>query len=155
MGTEKKIFAFTMCIAIFFSWVFTPAVNAKDSHPDTEKVSVADAGKNPLIEEMELLDGVFREVVSGVAIGDGEQVHKALQSMHGAMEKTHEGVHEGTVEIPKNANREEEFIQMDKTFHRDLERLAQAAHQNDWQGMLSITKSLLDMCVQCHREFRE
>lgn len=155
MGTGKKIFAFTMCIAMFIPWVFPSAADAGDGHHRSEKVSVADAGETPLIEEMELLDGVFREVVSGVAVGDGEQVHKALQSMHGAMEKTHEGVHEGTVKIPKNADREEEFIQMDKTFHRDLERLAQAAHQNDWQGMLSITKSLLDMCVQCHREFRE
>src|SRR5512143_1089550 len=60
------------------------------------------AGTNPLIEEMVLLDSVFCKVVSAVALGDGARVHTALESMHGAMEKTHEGVHAGMVTLPKN-----------------------------------------------------
>jgi len=111
-------------------------------------------GGNPLIEEMVALDGVFRDVVSGVAMGDGHRVHMALEKMHGTMEKTHEGVNHGTVTLKKNANRMSEFVEQDKQFHGKLEDLARSAHKNDSSAMLSLTKELLDRCIKCHREFR-
>jgi cytochrome c556 len=114
----------------------------------------ADGQGNPLIEEMVILDKVFRDVVSGVAVGDGEAVHKALHAMHGTMEKTHEGVHAGAVKIPRNADRIEEFVALDKRFHQDLEALAHAAHAHDQEKMLGLTKQLLDACVRCHQRFR-
>ncbi|MBS1234600.1 MAG: hypothetical protein H6R43_316, partial [Nitrospirae bacterium] len=40
-----------------------------------------DAGGNPLIEEMLILDDVFRRVVSAVSLGQGEKVHAALESL--------------------------------------------------------------------------
>ncbi|MBS1128095.1 MAG: hypothetical protein H6Q96_475 [Nitrospirae bacterium] len=109
---------------------------------------------NPLIEEMVALDAVFRDVVSGVAMGDGKRVHEALEKMHGTMEKTHEGVRHGTVTLKKNANRLKEFVEQDKEFHGKLEELAKAVHRNDGNAMLSLTKALLDGCVRCHRDFR-
>ena len=101
------------------------------------------------------LDTVFRDVVSAVALGDNERVHQSLESMHGTMEKTHKGVHEGSVVIPKNANHVKEFEKMDREFHERLESLATAAHSNDQKKMLRLTKQLLDGCVQCHRMFRK
>ena len=109
---------------------------------------------NPLIEEMIALDAVFRDVVSGVAMSDGRRVHEALETMHGTMEKTHEGVKHGSVTLKKNANRLSEFVEQDKQFHGKLEDLARAAHKNDVNAMLSLTKELLDRCVKCHRDFR-
>lgn len=111
-------------------------------------------GENPLLDEMVKLDAVFRDVVSGVSLGNGARVHDALEAMHGTMEKTHEGVHHGTVVIPKNADRVKEFVALDKQFHQRLEALAHAAHKNDQNAMVKITKELLDGCVQCHRMFR-
>jgi cytochrome c556 len=111
-------------------------------------------GANPLIDEMAALDAVFREVVSGVALGDGRRVHEALAQMHGTMEKTHEGVHRGTVTLRKNADRLKDFVAQDRQFHGRLEELAKAAHQNDQGAMLSLTKDLLDRCAACHRDFR-
>jgi len=113
------------------------------------------AGPNPLVSEMIILDRVFQQVVSAVALGNGAKVENALEAMHGTMEKTHEGVHEGTVRIPKNASREKEFVEMDKAFHANLERLADAGQKNDQARMLSLTKTLLEGCVNCHREFRK
>lgn len=110
---------------------------------------------NPLIEEMVTLDGVFRDVVSAVALGDGERALKALESMHGAMEKTHEGVHAGVVTLPRNNGRVKEFIAMDKQFHKRLEALADASRSNDQKKMLGLTKQLLDRCVLCHQMFRK
>ena len=112
------------------------------------------AGANPLIEEMRTLDAVYREVVSAVALGDSTRVHKALESMHGTMEKTHEGVRAGTVAIPRNAARVKDFVNMDKEFHEKLEALAHAALRNNQKEMLRTTKLLLDKCVQCHQVFR-
>ena len=111
--------------------------------------------KNPLMEEMIILDGVFRDVVSAVSLGDGAKVHSALEAMHGTMEKTHEGVHAGTVKVPRNSDRLDEFVRMDKEFHGNLEALAHAAHADDQQTMLNLTKKLLDGCVSCHRIFRK
>jgi hypothetical protein len=112
-------------------------------------------GGNPLIEEMVALDAVFRDVVSAVAVSDSNRVHEALEKMHGTMEKTHEGVKHGSVTLKKNANRMSEFVAQDKQFHGKLEDLARAAHKNDSNAMLSLTKELLDRCVTCHTDFRQ
>jgi len=121
------------------------------SHAHGETLS----GPNPLINEMVILDHAFQQVVSAVALGDGAKVEKALETMHGTMEKTHEGVHEGTVRLPKNARRQREFVEMDKEFHRDLEKLSEAGRSNNQAKMLSLTKTLLEGCVNCHRDFRK
>jgi hypothetical protein len=131
-----------------------PVVSAMHDHGQM-KTAPAASGANPLIEEMVRLDEVFRDVVSAVALGDGERAHKALESMHGAMEKTHEGVHAGTVRIPKNADKVEEFVRMDKEFHDKLESLAQASHKNDVKNMVLLTQQLIDECVRCHSMFRK
>ncbi len=110
---------------------------------------------NPLIEEMLTLDSVFRNIVSAVALADAEKVQKAMAPMHGAMEKTHEGIPAGTVTLPKNAARIKEFVERDRRFHEMLEALDRAAGHNHQQEMLRITKQLLDGCVQCHRTFRK
>ncbi len=127
----------------------------QDAHRHLHNEKQIPSGKNPLIEEMVILDRVFREVVSAVSLGDGARVQTALESMHGTMEKTHEGVHSGSVRIPRNSDRLDEFLQMDKEFHGNLEALAQAGHAGDQQTMLVLTKKLLDGCVTCHRTFRK
>jgi len=113
------------------------------------------AAPNPLIEEMLILDSVFRDIVSAVALADAKKVQKAMEPMHGAMEKTHEGIHAGTVTLPKNAARLNEFVERDSKFHEMLEALDRAAGHSHQQEMLRITKQLLDGCVQCHRTFRK
>lgn len=141
-------------VVILSLFVLPTVVFCQEHHVHDAGTAPAGQGDNPLIEEMVKLDAVFREVVSGVSLGDGARVHQALEAMHGAMEKTHEGVHHGTVKIPKNSGRIKEFTDLDKKFHAGLETLATAAHKNDQQAMLKLTKELLDGCVQCHRRFR-
>jgi cytochrome c556 len=71
------------------------------------------------------------------------------------MEKTHEAVHKGAVHIPRNADRIQEFLKMDKQFHTDLDSLAAAAAKNDAKTMLDLAKKLMDGCVSCHQKFRK
>lgn len=146
-----------LCAGLFIALTLT--AGAGDEHQGKEHErkhgsSAKGASANPLIEEMQVLDGVYREVVSAVSLGDGERVEHALHSMHGTMEKTHEGVHHGTVKLTKNADKLETFVKMDKEFHGKLEKLAAAAKKNDQQGMLALSKGLLDGCVKCHGMFR-
>ena len=114
-----------------------------------------DGGINPLIEEMRQLDKVFSDIVSGVALGDGARVRAAVESLHGSMEKTHEGLHAGKVTIAKNPKRVNDFVRMDKEFHGRLEMLAHAADRNNQRRMLTLTKQLLEGCVSCHQTFRQ
>jgi cytochrome c556 len=129
-------------------------VSAQEHHMHDTASSPAVHSDNPLIDEMVKLDAAFRDVVSGVSLGDGTRVHQALKAMHGTMEKTHEGMHRGIVKVPKNPARVKEFVDLDEKFHAKLETLSIVAQKNDQQAMLKLTKELLDKCVQCHRTFR-
>ncbi|MBI5492306.1 MAG: cytochrome c [Deltaproteobacteria bacterium] len=120
-----------------------------------KKAAAATATGNPLLEEMFALDSAFKEVVSGVALGDGPRVLKAIETLHGKREKTVEALHSGEVKPPKNADKMKEFEGLDSEFHSDLETLAAAASKNDTGAMVSTTKKLLDGCVNCHKTFRE
>lgn len=111
--------------------------------------------RNPLIEEMQQLDSSFKEIVSAVVVGDGARVHKAIEAMHGRMEKTQEAVHSGEVKIPKNPGRVKEFVALDREFHSNLEKLAHSAEAENRQKMLMYTKKLIDGCVRCHNTFKK
>lgn len=140
-----------MKAVIFSVLVATPFVAGAAEHGHHE---TTDAGPGALVEEMRALDAVFREVVSAVAIGDGHRVHKALETMHGKMEKTQEALHKGEVALRKNADRAEEFEKMDRDFHERLATLGRAAERGDIASMTAVTKKLLSSCVACHERFR-
>ena len=142
-------------LGVVLSLMILPVLGSgQERHKHDTATSPSGQSDNPLLDEMMKLDTAFRDVVSGVSRGDGARVHQALEAMHGTMEKTQEGVHRGTVKVPKNATRMKEFVDLDKKFHAKLETLSMAAHENDQQAMLKLTKELLDNCVQCHRTFR-
>ena len=146
-----------LCAGIFITLTFTAGAgeNHEGKEHNHDHASPSKGGGNsPLLEEMQILDNVFREVVSAVALGEGRRVEQALQSMHGTMEKTHEGVHHGTVKLAKNADKLETFVQMDREFHGGIEKLEAAAKKNDQLAMVTLSKGLLDNCVKCHRMFR-
>ena len=132
-----------------------PALVDADSGAPAVPPSAPTSAPNPLIEEMRTLDVAFRSIVSAVALDDAGGTRTAIASLHGTMEKTHEGIHAGTVVVPKNRDRLPEFIKRDHKFHEMLEALDRAAERNHSQEMLRITKLLLDGCVQCHRVFRK
>jgi cytochrome c556 len=144
-----------LCLGIALSLMVLPVlVSGQEHYTHDTTTSPSSNSDNPLVDEMVKLDAAFRDVVSGVSLGDGARVHQALEAMHGTMEKTHEGMRHGMVKVPKNAARVKEFVDMDKKFHARLETLSTVAHKNDQQAMLKLTKELLDNCVQCHRTFR-
>jgi cytochrome c556 len=149
----------TLHLALFVAVLFLAAIPrlAFSQHPANSHLSDAatvQTGANPLIEEMTLLDRAFRDIVSAVSLGDTAAVHKALEPLHGTMEKTHNGVRAGRVTLRRNAGRIKEFKTMDLAFHAKLEALSRAAQHKNNKEMLRITKLLLEGCVQCHSKFR-
>lgn len=140
---------------LLFSGIPTLAFSQQPAHsPHSQNTATAQSGANPLIEEMMVLDHAFRDIVSAVSLGDAGAVRKALEPMHGTMEKTHTGVREGRVTLCKNAARITEFKRMDLAFHAKLEALDRAAYHKNQKEMLRITKLLLEGCAQCHAKFR-
>ncbi len=149
------------CAVIKSTWIFaiisalvlaaaTIAVSAEHKH----HAPAGKNGANALVDEMRKLDAAFREIVSGVALGDGHRVHMAIEPLHGTMEKTQGALHHGDIKLRKNPQDVKVFEKMDRDFHKDLEALAQAAQKNDAKRMNELTKKLLDGCVSCHNSFR-
>jgi len=141
--------------ALFLIAGFPAAASVASEQQHHVHASAQPAPSNPLVEEMTALDAAFRNIVSAVALGDTEKVLGSIESLHGAMEKTRDGMHAGTVILPKNASRIKEFTERDARFHAKLEALDRATRRNNRREMLRITKQLLDGCVQCHQTFRK
>lgn len=145
----KSTWIFALISALVLA-AATLAVSAEHRH----HAAADHAGQNALVEEMRKLDAAFREIVSAVALGDGHRVHSAIETLHGAMEKTQDALQHGEVKLRKNAQDVKVFEKMDSDFHKDLESLAAAAHKNDTRRMSELTKKLLDGCVSCHKSFK-
>ena len=150
----KRTLAAASVAAAALALLFSSSTPLRAEHKHSPEVQER-SGANPLIEEMRRLDTVFKEIVSGVALGDGVRVHRAIETMHGAREKTEEALHAGEIKPPKNSGKLEKFEMMDKEFHGDLEKLAEAASKDDRTGMLRLTKKLMDGCVRCHAAYRK
>ena len=162
-------FAAALACLLFVPALSTAAEHGHSSHHKGQEITApADSSavipekepahgwtRNPLVEEMRQLDSSFREIVSAVALGDGGRVHKAIEIMHGRMERTQEAIHSGEVKVPRNPGRVKEFIALDREFHSNLERLAHSAEADNRPKMLLYTKKLMDGCVKCHTVFKK
>ncbi|MBN2654428.1 MAG: cytochrome c [Nitrospirae bacterium] len=127
---------------------------SKEQAELSQPAAVASEPDSALIQEMLTLDSAFKEIVSAVALQSSDRVLKAIEPMHGTMEKTHEAVKSGNVTIRKNQKKIATFIQMDKSFHANLASLEAAAKKNNQKLMASTTKKLFDGCISCHQMFR-
>lgn len=155
----KNLVKFTGLVIVALYLMTSGADSAEHNHADPkhhEKAATqASVNPLPLVEEMRMLDAAFREIVSGVAVGDGPRVLSAIETLHGSMEKTQHALHTGEVKLPRNPQKIKEFENFDKEFHGELEALAKAAERDDGKMMASFTKRLLDGCLRCHGEFRK
>ena len=152
---KKLLQSALLCVAaslLMTAWANSAEHNHAE-HKRHEKAAIGPA--NALIDEMRALDSAFRDIVSGVAAGDGPKVLSAIETLHGSMEKTQRALHAGEVKLPRNPQKMKEFEKFDKEFHKELEALARAAERDDAKMMAAIAKRLLDGCVRCHGEFRK
>lgn len=156
-GEMKNLIKLAGLVIVALYLMTSSAGSAEHNHANHEhhEKAATKASVNPLVEEMRVLDAAFREIVSGVVVGDGPRVLSAIETLHGSMEKTQHALHAGKVKLPRNPQKIKEFENFDKEFHGELEALAKAAERDDGKMMASFTKRLLDGCLRCHGEFRK
>lgn len=156
-GKMKNLIKLSGLVIVALCLMTAGAGSAEHNHANSKhhEKAATQPSANPLIEEMRALDAAFREIVSGVAVGDGHRVLSAIETLHGSMEKTQHALHAGEIKLPRNPQKVKEFEKFDKEFHGELEALAKAAERGDGKMMASFTKRLIDGCVMCHGEFRK
>lgn len=142
-------------LLLCFLGILVQSVAGPPNDPQKAQNPQAAMAQNSLRDGMLALDSGFRDVVSAVALGDGEKVLTAARAMHDAREKTAEGLRAGTVVLRKNAQRDKEYLDMDRRFHDKLEALERAARHTNQREMQRITHLLLSGCVNCHKIFRK
>ena len=67
---------------------------------------------------------------------------------------TEKALHEKKVELPKNGDKLELFVKMDKTFHGKLKKLLGTARKKDREAITESAHEILDGCIECHTMFR-
>ena len=110
---------------------------------------------NSLVAEMTMLHSFMRGMVSVIAQADGADVSKSIKSLRETMDRTEQALRAGTISLPRNGDRLDDFQRHHDSFRAEVEALGRAGYQNNVEAMLMITKQLLDSCVTCHRTFRK
>ena len=128
---------------------------SQDQHSTQNTATSQRPAASPLVAEMTILDSVMREMVSAIAQADGAPVTQSIKSLRETMEKTQQALQAGTISLPKNSNRLDDFQRSHDSFHAQVEALGRAGNRNNVEAMLMITKQLLESCVTCHRTFRK
>lgn len=113
------------------------------------------AGGNPVQHEMQLLSAALEGAVRRIGQGDVRPLEHDLHRVHAAKEATEKALRGGQYRLPKNADQAELFHTLDEAFHRDLERLVHASHQNDVDAAAKTLGVLIQACQGCHSQFRK
>jgi cytochrome c556 len=153
---RKIVQALSLTVALLSTGHLAAAEPTSRDQLSTQNSATAQRpAASPLVAEMTVLDSVVREMVSAIAQADGTHVSQSIKPLRGTMEKTQQALHAGTLSLPKNSNRLDDFQRSHDSFHAQVEALDRAGNRNNVEAMLMITKQLLESCVTCHRTFRK
>lgn len=153
---RRIVQALSLTAVLLFTGHLAAAGPASQDRRPTQNSALAQRPPaSPLVAEMTTLDSVMRETVSAIAQADGARASKSLMSMRAPMERTQQALRAGTISLPKNGDRLDEFQRNYESLHAHIEALARAGDRNNIEAMLMITKQLLETCVTCHRTFRK
>lgn len=109
---------------------------------------------NAVQHEMRLLDEAMRTTLTLIANDQLEGIPDQIQTVHPAREITMEALEKGEYELPKNADRMEEFEALDEAFHDDLKALLEASREDDLEGATDAYGDIVQGCTNCHTEYR-
>jgi hypothetical protein len=118
--------------------------------------SLAQGDKNPIREEMMLLDSAFKTIIDGVVLGNFEGINPALAKVQDARARLKDALKAGyRISLPKNQKRLGDFFSLSDQLHVDLAELASAAETGQKKVVKNFSHRLLDTCVGCHERFRK
>lgn len=146
-----------MRIALF-CLLIAPLAGCKehDHHHGAAPAPTTSAGpaSNAVQAEMRLLDQALRDAVGAIGAGDVRSVEHGLHRVHGAMEATEKAVEGGSYKPPRGADKLPRFKELDRAFHAELEKLAEASRANDVGRTATQLGVVLGRCQGCHDEVR-
>jgi cytochrome c556 len=147
--------ALSLAALLLFTGHLAAAGPANQGQRFAQNSAPAQRPASPLVTEMTTLDSVMREMVSAIAQADGARVSDDIKSLRETMDRTQLALQAGTISLPKNGDRLDDFQRRHDSFRAQVEALGRAGDQNNVEAMLMITKQLLESCVTCHRTFRK
>ncbi len=104
-----------------------------------------------LRKEMQLIEAGMGELLAHLARGNAEEAQKTAEKIqHSFILK--QSLSKAELKqlvslLPK------EFIQMDRTFHGNAGKVAEAVRQGDFNGAAVLYSDMAQSCVRCHTQF--
>lgn len=111
-------------------------------------------GVNAVQNEMRLLNTAMRNVLTLIANDQLDGIPKEIKKVHPARQLTMKAVKKGVYEPPVNAEKMDEFKQLDDEFHKSLKGLLKASKNDDLQAATDHYSDLVQGCTDCHTKFR-
>lgn len=143
---KTSVFLLIIGLVILKFCYLSTVIYAQDT-----KIPIVD---NPLKREMRLLDTAFKNLIDSIVLNNPSAIEKPFHYVHEARVKTEGAIKNGEIKLPKNNERIEEFMKIDRTFHEKLELLINASRKGDLKKIKRFTHSLLDDCILCHAKFK-
>jgi len=140
--------------ALLFSLAL-PAYAAEDHHGHEKHTAPEALSQNPLKAEMRLLDRAYKNLLDALILDKPETIEGPFHAVHTAKMATEKALHEGQIKIPKNGDKLDDFVRMDKAFHSRLNRLLSSVRKGDKNAIRISAHEILDGCVECHTMFRK
>jgi cytochrome c556 len=109
---------------------------------------------NAVQHEMQLLNSSMQQILTLIANDELEGVPAQIKKVHPARQLTMTAVEKGAYEPPRNADKMEEFTELDDQFHDDLKGLIAASKNDDLQAATDSYTDLVQGCTECHSKFR-
>ncbi len=114
----------------------------------------AKTATNPLKEEMWRLSAAFKGLINSLVLGTPSDVARPFEEVLKSRDAANAALKKGVIWLPKNNNRQAEFMRMDEELHREIKDLIRLSQKGDSRGELAFTHRLLNGCVRCHDVFK-
>ncbi len=103
---------------------------------------------------MRLLNPAMQQILTLIANDNLEGIPAQIKTVHPARQLTIKAVETGQYEPPVNADKMEEFEELDNQFHDNLKFLIAASKKDDLQAATDSYTELVQGCTNCHTKFR-
>lgn len=127
---------------------------ASPSASVTASPDAVPAGVNAVQNEMRLLHEAMRNCVTAVAYGTLDSIPESLHTVHRARELTEKALESGAYKLPRNADKQAAFEELDEQFHAELEKLVATAKSKDAAATGTEIGVVLSKCSGCHGQFK-
>lgn len=134
------------------------AAQAKEKKAGKKSVGTS-AGKtneeSPLKAEMRLLNEAYKNLIEALVLDNLPSVKGPFEAVDRAREKTMAYAASGGLVLPKNGDKLNLFIELDKQFHKKIEGAVDLAGRGERKSLAVLAQKLMNACMDCHGKFRQ